>query len=357
MNFISNDNYITFVNNKNYIKCDLITNYLQILNIFLYKLDINKNYNNIIFFNKLNDIKIYYILPNISDFIVLPNNWSKDEYKTFEILLKKYQQSNLKLSKKILLISENLTNHDYNDCISFFKFIRKEIENYNNIKQQNINYDENNIYISLFNNITTDDNITNDNKIDDNITNDNQIDDNITNDNQISIIFINLNSILKNKNDYIMSKYNNKNTLILFYGIELLICKENINMEDIYLKIKKKINNNNLLDFTCDKYFFCDTNFNWGFSLLTFSNIYKNFFNMNIDELINKLWDDNYYSEHNKKWYNYSKNNLNRTFCNYILNPISELYTNNHNSFEQLSKNKYPLLQNLLHLIYYISRI
>ena len=35
----------------------------------------------------------------------------------------------------------------------------------------------------------------------------------------------------------------------------------------------------------------------------------------------------------------YSKNNLNRTFCNYILNPIIELYTNNQNSFEQLSKN------------------
>ena len=66
----------------------------------------------------------------------------------------------------------------------------------------------------------------------------------------------------------------------------------------------------------------------WGFTLSTFADMYAAKFGVPKEKLIEKLWGNNYFDAHAKKWKKSAKGAdkpLKRAFCQYILDPISLL--------------------------------
>lgn len=68
----------------------------------------------------------------------------------------------------------------------------------------------------------------------------------------------------------------------------------------------------------------------WGFTLTKFADMYAKKFGVERDKLMARFWGDNYFDPANKKW---KKNNLNeggkplkRAFCQFVLDPIYQLF-------------------------------
>jgi len=68
----------------------------------------------------------------------------------------------------------------------------------------------------------------------------------------------------------------------------------------------------------------------WGFTLSRFAAIYSAKFGIDKDKLMEKLWGDNYFDAEDKKWKKSSTSKsgkqMQRTFCQFILDPIFKLF-------------------------------
>ena len=64
----------------------------------------------------------------------------------------------------------------------------------------------------------------------------------------------------------------------------------------------------------------------WGFTLMTFAKMYSMKFKQDKHKLIKKLWGDIYYNPKQKKWSDKPEDeNVQRSFCSYILEPLIKL--------------------------------
>jgi elongation factor 2 len=68
----------------------------------------------------------------------------------------------------------------------------------------------------------------------------------------------------------------------------------------------------------------------WAFSLIKFAALYAKKFGSDINKMMGKLWGDNFYDQANKKWVKQDTNadgkKLKRAFCQFILDPIYQLF-------------------------------
>jgi elongation factor 2 len=64
----------------------------------------------------------------------------------------------------------------------------------------------------------------------------------------------------------------------------------------------------------------------WGFTLGKFAKIYAKKWGMPVEKMMTKLWGDNFWDNDRKKWTKNKKDNCERGFCKFILEPISMLF-------------------------------
>ena len=250
---------------------------------------ISDNYN-------INSAKIYQ-----SPKIELLPTWTFEEYSHFENMLKNQNESTTKNRWEYIKLNK-LDSHTFKEYIELFKFIRNQLlEKKNFTKQlQDINQYINKNFYKITNNY------------------------NLTNyDN--NLLLINFSMINKpSKINFLQNT--EKCKFIIIYGLDVMIKNMNIKPEEIYIKMINLIKLHGISSPNIKNILFCDTKFKWGFSLSTFAMLYNEFFSLTVEETIEKLWGENYYDSKKNIWLQFKKTDIKRSFCQYILIPIRQLY-------------------------------
>jgi len=110
----------------------------------------------------------------------------------------------------------------------------------------------------------------------------------------------------------------NQNDILIIYNIEMLFDKP---LEDIYQNLLKIITSYNM---TIENVYFSTFDFKSCFSIKSFTKYYCKKFKLTEKEMIQKLWDNNFYC--GKLGWIKESNTCQRSFCLYILNPILQIY-------------------------------
>jgi len=211
--------------------------------------------------------------------IELLSNWTNDEYLLFIQLLKQHNSIN-GLDNKLKTISNYLDNHNYQDCVTFFKYIRLSIEKYRaqmdklSIPSSILETYSHYLYF--------------------------------TNNSKSNIILIDITN--SNLDDIITSNTQLNNSVILFYGIDKLLYL-NMKPETIYQILNDILTQLQLENIAKKRLLFVDFNFNWAFSIRDIAKYYSGFFNLTVEETMEYLWGDFYYNETTKIWYNIKQEN------------------------------------------------
>ncbi|CAF5030226.1 unnamed protein product, partial [Rotaria sp. Silwood1] len=88
--------------------------------------------------------------------------------------------------------------------------------------------------------------------------------------------------------------------------------------------------NNHINDFIIDPtknaVIFGSTPHGWAFTIKQFADIYASKYGIEKDKLMEQLWGDHFFSPMTKKWSTIPEKGSGRGFCQFVLNPISQLF-------------------------------
>ena len=84
----------------------------------------------------------------------------------------------------------------------------------------------------------------------------------------------------------------------------------------------------------------------WGFDLNKFAKMYSAKFGVDHDKMVERLWGDSYFNAKKKKWTSQSEDGGDRTFCQFIIHPVSQLM----NSIMNNEKDKYERMMGALRI-------
>uniref|UniRef100_A0A914E280 Tr-type G domain-containing protein n=1 Tax=Acrobeloides nanus TaxID=290746 RepID=A0A914E280_9BILA len=75
----------------------------------------------------------------------------------------------------------------------------------------------------------------------------------------------------------------------------------------------------------------------WAFTLKQFAEIYASKFGIQVEKLMKHLWGDHFYNSTTKKWTNKPEKDANRGFCQFVLNPIYQIFNSIMNGNKEAS--------------------
>jgi len=283
--------------NDQILNINIITPYENIKYSLLDALNVTKNEIYLIDNYDFKEIDTYH--PNEKK--VLLNGWTQEQHFELETALRKYKNIKFDNAKeKWTLISEDVNGKTMSDCVRRFKFVKESLK-------KAIDREEKIEPLSVFLDFIRFHNIESNSKIIllDCLTSIPDATKEFLKKNlDISYMFILYNF------DYLLFNYELKAEEI--YNRLYIIVTE-IQSIDPYYKDFSPVKNNIL--FGSNDLKFC-------FSLKTFAKQYVDKLKISEEDLIPKLWGDNFF---NKKWEVIKSENSKRSFCNFVIIPIIRL--------------------------------
>jgi hypothetical protein len=261
---------------KDVINIDIITDSYDVYKLFISAIKTPELF--YIEEDKIINVDVFY------EDIVNIGSWTKEDHFLLEDALRIHKRDLYDTTKERWNeISKNIPGKTLRECIDHFKHIKGQLIEKNKKKESVIDI-KNDIYKFCFNSMDT----------------------------KKKIYLVDI--ILNSDNDI------ESNGIIIVYNIDILLFSYGLSSDDVYARLFNFITKYNL---DINNIYFSTYNLETCFNLEDFAKYYLEQFKLDINEVKKRLWGDNYFSN-NKGWITES-NKLQRSFCQYVLNPIIQL--------------------------------